>query len=290
MSCLINPTKDIIQRETFIQFGRLQFVGVRKKYGDFEILYYEASERNLLFRITDNQLSISNSLHKFWKGDNYSDFSFSELNECIDHIEYLTGINAKGYKIQRLEFGLNISTSQIASEIVKCLKTYKKKYPFKDMQDKTQTYGKKCELSEYIIKFYDKSKQVKKVDRIVIPENILRYEVVYEKKRVIPYIKTLEDLRNPEKLIGLVEKSKSYFQNIVMDGITDFSKTDSRGRDLFFAGLEKEFWNIERILSKDKGKEKKVRYKKVCNDVIQSNYKNEIIQAISEKFNELLGS
>lgn len=290
ISSPITPTLEMQQGKNVICFGKLKFVAERRKVEPFDISHYATEYRNLYLQIRNEKIFISNSLHKFLKGNNYSDFSYSEIIESIDLIEEITGIKATEFSVSKLEFGLNIPIKMNIDTILKCIKTYKKRYAFKDMDKGSKTYGKNCELSEYKIKMYNKTFQVKTVDKITIPENILRFEIVYYKNRIIPNIRTLEDLRNPQKLLGLVERMKKYLRDITIEGEKNFSDVKKEERAYYFAGLNSEYWNVEKTMNKDKGKSKKKSFDRICNEITRVNYKDELMHLIEQKFNQLLGS
>lgn len=290
ISATISPTLEMQQGKDIICFGQLQFVAVRRPVEPFEISHYATEYKNLYLQIRNEKLYVSNSLHKLYKDNNYSDFSYSEIVESIDIIEEITGVTATKFTVSKLEFGVNIQLETNVNSLLNCVKTYKKRYAFKDMDRGSKTYGKNCELTEYKMKLYNKTFQVKAVDKISIPDNILRIEIVYHKNRIIPNIKTLEDLRNPQKLIGLVERTKKYFRDITIEGEKDFSNVKKEDRAYYFAGLNYEYWSVEKTMNKDKGKSKKKTFDRLCSEVTKVSYKAELLKSMEQKFNQLLGS
>lgn len=288
----IRPTREILNRNEFIKFGNVSFVGVRDKREPFEITHYECMKNNLRFKLTHDKIIISNSLHKFYHGNNYSDFSLSQINECINKIEALTNINASDFRIKSFEFGVNISLNSNLDEFINCLTTFKKIYPFKPMIGRdNQVYGKVSELTEYKLKFYNKTKEVKIHVGLKLKsphDKMLRFEFVSKKQRFVPFIKTLEDLRNREKIELLINKINSHFEDIVLLGVMDFSDASTRDRELFFAGQNPEFWKVEMKHNKDKGKEKRNRYKELCSSILQPNQKEELVNLINVKLKQLL--
>lgn len=290
ISATISPTLEMQQGKDVICFGKLKFVGERRKVEPFDITHYATEYKNLYLQIRNEKLYVSNSLHKLYKGNNYSDFSYSEIVESIDIIEEITGIKPTKFTVSRLEFGLNISVKLNVYTLLDCIKTYKKRYGFMSTIEGNKTHAKSCTVNEATLKVYNKTFQVKNVDKVTIPENILRIEIVYQKNRVIPNIQTLEDLRNPQRLIGLVERMKKIIGCITIEGEKDFSNVKKEDRALYFAGLNSDFWKVEKTMNKDKGKSKKKTFDRLCSEVTQVSYKEEIMHSIDEKFNQLLGS
>ena len=88
--------------------------GFESEYNDLRVfLYYD-------------KIQLSNSLHKFYKGNNYSNFTHSELTKAIQDICQMFEIEAEYWEIKKMEFGFNISHAQAANENIALFLEYKK--------------------------------------------------------------------------------------------------------------------------------------------------------------------
>lgn len=273
----------------FVKLGQLKFVAVRSKKEGFDILKYECEVRNLLFTIRDNQLTISNSLHKFAKGNNHSDFKLSELISAIGEIEDLTGISAKFFNIRKLEFGLNISTKNPGTEYLSSFSDFKTR-EYDKMKSLGFWYGIKYHLSEYNLKIYDKSEHQKRVEKIKTIPKILRFELQFNKSRAMPETITLEDLKNIQKLKALFLHFIKQINLVNTCVDEDFSLLKPRERELYFAAKNSKFWESEKKLNKSTEKSKRRKYKMLQSKVSPKNIIHEFTDLLTEKFNFLINN
>lgn len=112
---------------------------------------YESEYKGLRIVLYDNKIEISNSLHKFYKGNNHSDFSYSELKKAIGMICEKFTIKANSWEIKKMEFGFCIVTPQPANRYLNCFSEYHFR-EFEKMKYRIKDYGRKCFMSEYAIK------------------------------------------------------------------------------------------------------------------------------------------
>ena len=117
---------------------------------------FESEFKGLKVILYEDKIRITNSLHKFCKGNNYSDFTFSELTDSINLITNYFEIEASQFVIRKLEYGFNITTPQPAKEYLNLFAEYHSR-EFEKMKHKHIFYGRKCVMSEYALKVYDKS-------------------------------------------------------------------------------------------------------------------------------------
>lgn len=251
---------------------------------------HQALVKNLLFTLKGDVLIISNSLHKFHKGNNYSDFSFLDLQVMIREIENLTGINAEYFEIRKLEFALNIETINKPYLYLPMFSDYKGK-EFDKMKTKTGFwYGNKYKLSEYALKVYDKSEMIKRNEGIKLELNLLRFETEYSRVRKIPNIKTLADLKNKDNLQIIFNELINQVERLNCIGNEDFSNVSSRDREMYFAGQASRFWIAENMLNKETAKDKKKRYKAIQQKVSKKNLIEEFTKKLKQKFSQLIQS
>jgi hypothetical protein len=193
--CVLAPEKV----DDVLVVGNLEFFGCRNRR-DLRTYTYKAQEANLLFTLANQTLRINNSLHKFIAGENYTDFSASQLKTAVEKIEELTGMASEKMLLHTCELALNIETELPANEYLDKFSMYRFK-EFDKMRDGSVIYGIKCILSEYSIKIYDKTLQVKLQSGKVIDRNIMRFEVQYQKSRRLAGIHFLSDLLKEDKMI-----------------------------------------------------------------------------------------
>lgn len=156
----------------------------------YEAEIYLSKIKNLDVRYAGRRLMIAGSLHRYAKGDNYSLFTIKESIDAMQELESIIGIPAKQYILSGIEIGINLQMSCEPMRYIQMLHSYSGRpfIPMTPLSGTSHYAGAKCPLSEYTLKCYDKTYdairkgRVKVKDRHVIPENILRFEVMLKRK------------------------------------------------------------------------------------------------------------
>ncbi|QTY25975.1 hypothetical protein [Flavobacterium sp. CS20] len=285
--------KEFDRSQDFEKFGIL-FSRQHNRNGNYA--YHVGSFGNLLVKINGRSVSIENSLHKFYHGNNYSNFTHSEINNAIEMIEEQFKIPSADFKIKSLEVGINIGYS---SQLFEFCKLYIMD-EFDKMRKGNKVYGKKVYKSEYDFKVYDKPLETKLNSEstlidvfgksIDLPEGINRIEAKFKKMRPISSIvSTLNDLKSSVNLENLGNKLVGYFDNANMRKQYDYTTLTPRQQELFFAGFERDFWK-ETKMNTHTRKKKRREWKKciaIMDEALNNNPKQEFRDLMLGKINYL---
>ena len=257
------------------KYAKGKLKGFESEYNGFRVfLYYD-------------RIELSNSIHKFYKDNNYTDFTFSELIDAINTICKKFEIEAQNWEIKKLEFGFNILTPQIADYYLNLIYQYKDR-EFEKMKSKHITYGRKCFMSEYAIKIYDKYVQTKLMYGVVIPDNTLRVELCYNQKRKLPkQIKTLFDLQNKEKFKELYNNLNDVISKIIFNDEVNVSNSTREERVLFFASFNPSLLKVEEKICKAEARAMKRKIKQLKERFLSKKFKLYLLKALSNKYIEL---
>lgn len=275
-------------REGFLYLGKLKLAPViDKRY--YHISKYQTIVENLLITINDSEISVSNSLHKLIKGNNYSDFTFLELLNAIEIIEDITGISSNEFRLKKLEFAINIETSKPAYEYLETFSDFKGK-EYDKMRWGGFWYGIKYFFTEYALKVYDKTEFAKRKDKEIADKNILRFEIQYNRQRKIPIVNTLSDLKKIENLKALFQQFIETVGKINALGSEDFSKISNRERELYFAGGNSRFWKVEKETNRNTAKDKRRKFRIIQQQIIPKNLMGGFENDLTEKFDLLIKS
>jgi hypothetical protein len=168
-------------------------------YQKGELRRYDGQLKNLRLYWYPEKVIACNSIHKYWHGNNYSDFYLEEMKAAIESLCDSTSINWKNAIFKSMEYGCNVEAK--ATTAYRSLTSYKGK-DYLPMQFKGKIYGAYCEFTDYKIKGYNKSFQVQKVDKITLGTPLFRWEVVSNRQRNIEttlelQAPTLKDLLLP---------------------------------------------------------------------------------------------
>lgn len=199
-----------------------------------ESLIYSSSVKNLKFEYKGRRLNIAGSLHKYAKGNNYSPFTYDEAKRVLHELSEIIGVPLNRFVVLTLELGINIQMDKEVERYLKILHSYKL-HPFVLMSPLKRTNkfkGSRCTFSEYVIKFYDKTFETIKRNRIPkkeqykIPANLLRYEIQLSRKQ----LKSLgftnvtgQNLLSPLHYTRFKRLMKRIFDKIVFDDTVDYT-------------------------------------------------------------------
>ena len=218
------------------------------------------------------RLMITGSLHKYWnKGEhNWNQFTISDLHNVLQELEILFDLNLADFQIQNIEFGVNIEGIQDVKNVLLGLFEHRNT-PFDFLH---KGYYRQCELSEYLIKCYDKSEQHN------LPNPNMRFELKYRKSRGINAfgIYTLLDLLISPDWVELVSDkiirtwNKITFFDPCLNRLTDQKLIQYANPNFWITG----------------DKMQKSRAKKVLKGLIQNNPENTKYQ-IDKMLKEVLG-
>jgi hypothetical protein len=146
--------------------------------------------------------SLVGSLHKYKNGNgcNWDDFTLSELSHTLMVLSQDYSVDLESSYLHSLEVGVNIPLNYSPKRVLKSAICHKGK-AFTDINRKDKNIGIICEHEEYTIKLYDKGYQ-NRINNMYV----LRYELKIKRMRVLEQygIKTLLDLRNPDKVASLL--------------------------------------------------------------------------------------
>lgn len=283
---MVAPIEPLYNRDSFSPFywNDLQFF---PKYRNGILKGFESEFKGLKVVLFYDRIMLSNSLHKFYKGNNYTDFTHLELIQAIQEICLKFKIKAKYWEIKKMEFGFNILTSQSAKECKDFFWEYKER-EFEKMKHKQIDYGRKCFMSEYALKVYDKSLQCKVMDNVVISNKTLRVELCYNQKRKLPQpINNLSDLMDKDKFKELYKDLKEAFTKVIYIDEVDFTNSTYEERMLFYASFNPRFIKNEEQINKVEVKAIRLKIRQLKERFLKKKFKQWFLKALSDKYIEL---
>lgn len=186
------------------------------RYKGERVLRYESQIKNLHLHLYADHICCINSLHKFYLGNNFSDFHLSDIHKAINKLNDCTGMNWYEAVIKKIEIGCNVPAN--ANSVYQGLMSYKTK-DFAPMIWKGKVYGKSCEFDHYKVKVYNKQLQTFLADRASIGNPLLRYEVaITNPKYFTRYAQAL-----PITLKQLLQKN--FIRMMARDAVNIYQKT-----------------------------------------------------------------
>lgn len=208
-------------------------------------------------------LYVENSIQKFSNGNNYGNFLFSELLESIDKICDRFESAPTDFKVNRQEFGINISMSDPMG-LIKRAKICKLKEaePMKNPQN-GKMYGVRFVFSQFELKIYYKTIQTAIKEKVHLNDDILRVEIVFKKQIALgSAIKTLEDFKQKGNLFLCFEKMISLLDQIKLSpSVKSIRRLNEADLQFCYAGLSSDFWEIMRKRNRNRFNYKRKLYR-----------------------------
>lgn len=235
--------------------------------------------RNLSLTVASSgDLWLKNSLHKYKQGGyNYNPFTPKEAQEAIIEIYKILRIPLANFIVTNIEIGVNMRMPEDPMNYINTIRYYDKTYrfiPMKPLYKTSKIKGIYCSLSEYEIKFYDKTFESRhrksKAERDKVRDNILRYEIALSSKqsfmlgfknfkpyRATKYPLTAEHLLNPRFYSRFVKILRDKFYNITLHDIeTDYTKFSSEEARRYVFAMSEDYQYYLDYLKKYQGEEK----------------------------------
>lgn len=192
---------------------------------------YASTIKNLKFTYAGRQIKIAGSLHKYAKGNNYSLFAYEEAKNVLRELADIIDIPLNRFIVTSIELGLNIQLDKDVANYLHTIYSYKSNrfIPMTPLKGTSRLKGCKCVFSEYSIKFYDKTFETIRKERIKrekVPANLLRYEIQLSRKQLKSLgLKNVtgQNLLSPLHYTCFKRLMRQIFDKIVFDDIVDYT-------------------------------------------------------------------
>lgn len=240
------------------------------KYKNLEIIIYEL-----------NLVKIRGSLHIYWHGNNYSDFTYHDLCLAIKDLCEKLNINPSEATLNRIEFGVNINLDVNPYMISQAMLAYKFE-SFSKMKGKDSKFGYQCDFTQYYLKAYSKSGQEK-----LNGKNIFRFEFATKKMESIRFsgIKYLSDLTNLDYLNKLGMELDSIFSELITFeeiNLKGLSKNETR---IYYECINRDNWEKFSPIKREK---RKKQYFEIIEKYGNGNLNKKLGGLINSKWKELI--
>jgi hypothetical protein len=201
------PKEVIEQQEQPFFWKGLKWIPIFNKKTN-QVKAYETNVSNLKLELKGNTISCNNSLQKWYMGNNYELFTYSAVVKALEKLDSVLPFNVYKANIHYLAVGTVIEEE--AKPILD---------PWLSLNGKTsipmlganKQYGKKFYFTDYNVKGYDKTFEVKTHDRNTIGKSIFRFELeIYtrnlNKRKNFIGIYTVKDLIDKNKFKMLTDE------------------------------------------------------------------------------------
>ncbi len=168
----------------------------------------------------NNYIILEGSIHKLLQNGNYKKFTYSDLSFIINKLCNDLNIVDSDCKIMRIEFGVNIFNPQLDFDTIYKNALCYHGEPFDTMKFYKNVFGLSAELQRYVVKIYNKSKQISK-SKIISLDEILRYEIRIKNSLQLKSVDvtTLKDILEKEKFYEVISLLINPLQYILFDDL-----------------------------------------------------------------------
>ncbi len=251
-------------------------------------IYYFAKVKNLYLKLIGHQLSVKNSLHKLYHNNNYKPFTYSQVIETFEILNSKLPINVFTSKIIKLSTGIVINENP--QKIINEWKYFLGK-EYSPMKNKNKIYGAKFYLTDYQIKGYDKTFEVKNHNQVDLNEPYFRFEIDNCKPKVLNNktnnigIHTVNDLLDRKKFKKLGQMVLNKYIQIEKLPKLDLSTLTLKEKRMYASLTNYEVKESIRKQHPHMYKKDRKAYNKMMNNLDNSEFQNQVINKLKDQIN-----
>lgn len=264
-------------------WGNSLWLPTFNKYGD--AVRYHTDINNLRVKLRGHEIIIENSLQKFYMGNNYQDFTYSQVVEAFQKLNTVLPFTIRDANIVKLSTGVVIQEE--AQPIFESWLEYKGKSP-RIMTNRNTIYGAYFQATNYKIKGYDKTFEVKQHNQVSLNDNYFRFELeaysrhFTSRSQPIQTV-TVQDLMNPSTFNALADNLFKVYQDIKKKPFFDYQKWSLKEIRLLATMANKETANGLKKYHEHTYKKDRKAYLKLIKENDNNKLNNQVLQQLIEK-------
>lgn len=255
------------------------------KYG--EVTTYESSIVNLKLWLRGSELTICNSLQKFYMQNNYNAFSFCQVKEAISMLNDYFDFDLYDAEVKKTAVGVVIGEQE--DNTFRNWLEYKGNKPIL-MRNSTKVYGAHFKGTNYNIKGYDKTYQTKTESNTTLSKNLIRFELEansrhFNNRKNAIGIYTVADLVNKSKFDAFADELLNVYDTIKKQPIINYQKLKPKEILLLGAMKDKDSFNGLKKYHKHSFKLLRKDYSKLLGSIADVELENSIRSKVLEQIN-----
>jgi hypothetical protein len=249
-------------------------------------IFYYSKVKNLYLKLVGHQLFVSNSLHKLYHNNNYIPFTYSQVVEAFKILNKHLPIKIFDSKIIKISAGvvINENPQKIFNEW-----QYFLGKEYLPMKDRNKIYGAKYHLTDYQIKGYDKTFEVKNHNQVKLDKPYFRFEIdnckpiVLNNKTNNIGIHTVNDLLDREKFKKIGKMILDKYIRIEKVPKLDMSTLSLKEKRIYAEINNYEVKESIRKQHPDTYKKDKKEYTNFIKRYDNSDFQNQVINKLKEQ-------
>ena len=253
---------------------------------------YSAKLENLSLKMYGSELYVENSLQKFYMGNNYQDFTFTQVLDAFNTLNIKLPINIYNSILIRADVGVvvNHNTEKECSRWL----DYKGKLPIPMIRRNT-IYGSQFRQTNSKFKAYNKAFETKHTANIKLQEQLMRVELQgnnrYYNKRTNPLgVYTVQDLINPVKFQKLGKILLNFYDTIKKKPNLDFSNWTTKELRLYAYMTNPDTAKAMKQHHKETFKKERNQYLKLLTRHQETTQENVVLEKLQAKVNTIINN
>jgi len=252
-----------------------------------EVTHYESNLKNLKLWLRGSELTICNSLQKFYMQNNYQAFTFCQVQDAIAKLDTYFDFDLYDAEIKKTAVAVVIDGG--VDNTFKNWLEYKGNKPIL-MRNSTKIYGAHFKGTNYNIKGYDKTYQTKSESNTRLTKNLIRFELegnsrYFNNRKETIGIYKVADLVNKNKFNALGDELLKVYDTIKKQPIINYKALQPKEISLLavmsnnatFQGLKKYHPHTFKLFRKEYSK----LLKSNNNEELENTIRNKIIEQIN---------
>lgn len=284
------PESILISPELPFQWNGVPFSPFYRKG---ELMKYVAELKNLRLVINDSKLTLSGSLHKFYHGNNSSDFTWREIQAVLELLTEVIGEEFAKAQLKKLTFACNLPID--AKQFLDRLISIKGRMPANMVGGVNhKPYGKYIKMTHSRLKIYNKKEEVAYHDRKRI-QATLRIEIELNLKAAASRQKNPIDLKTVSELLD--SRFADYCKQELMALVNQFEFAQevlpgdcTSASDLECLALMRDIetrLNYKNLANPKTFRKKLKRYQELCKESGSCDLKQTLLTMVEDKIEEL---
>jgi hypothetical protein len=249
------------------------------------VIGYQTELQNINLKLYGSEMHIENSLQKFYMGNNYQDFTFTQVLTALDTLNSKLPIDIYKTTLLRADIGvvINHDTNQECNRWL----DYKSKLP-NAMIKRNTIYGSEFRQTNNKFKGYNKTFEAQQTADIKLQEQLMRVELTgnsrYYNKRTNPIgIYTIQDLIDPIKFQLLASELLNFYISIKKKPNLDFSNWTTKDTRLYGYMNNPDTAKAMKQYHKETHKKERCQYLKLLSKHQDSAQENIVLEKLKSK-------
>lgn len=279
------PTDNLTEEEKGKPFRWNNLLWLPRFHTDGFVNSYYVKFENLYFSLIGSELTITNSLQKFYMQNNYEAFTFSDVQKAVKKLDAYFDFSIYDAEVKNTSVAVVIKENE--DNTFNNWLEYKGNKPLV-MRNNAKVYGANFKSTYYNVKGYDKTYQTKTSTNVTLKENFIRFELEGKAR----YFNNRKDSIGIHKVSDLVDKTKfdalgnellKVYDTIKKQPIIEYQNLQPKEIRLLATMSNNDCFRGLKKHHKETFKKDRIMYSKLLKTIADSDLENKIREKIKNQ-------